>query len=137
MFAQDVQATPIRGQSVFQQINAIREANKLPALKPSQTLVQAAQAKADALANSGLFSHRNANGKGNMWDYIPSGSKYTAAGENLAKGFSTTESLSSAWVNSKAHKANILDPSFTETGIAISKGKNGQLYVVQYFGSKR
>lgn len=129
--------TPIRGQSVFQQINVERASNKLPPLRPSAELVKAAQAKADAMANSGIFSHRNEKGSGNLWSYLPITSGYKNAGENLATGFSTTEALTKAWMNSQSHKSNILAKDFTDTGIAISKGKNGQVYVVQYFGGKQ
>lgn len=130
-------ATPIRGQSVFQYVNAERTASKLPPLRPSAELVKAAQAKADAMASSGVFSHRNEKGSGNLWSYLPVKSGYVNAGENLATGFSTTEALTKAWMNSQSHKSNILAKEFTDTGIAISHGKDGRVYVVQYFGSKR
>ena len=37
-------------------------------------------------------------------------------------------------MNSAGHKANILDPSFTEIGVAIAANSKGELYYCQVFG---
>src|SRR5690606_29016623 len=47
---------------------------------------------------------------------------YSKAGENLAKNFYTAEAVNIAWMESDAHRKNILEPDFTEAGFAIASG---------------
>lgn len=42
---------------------------------------------------------------------------YSAAGENVAAGYATPADVMTGWMNSPGHRANILDPDFTEIGI--------------------
>lgn len=58
---------------------------------------------------------------------------YKAAGENLAYGFKTPEAVVKAWMGSSGHKANILDPDFTNIGIGFYKNENGRIYCSQLF----
>lgn len=129
-------ATPIRGQSVYAEVNALRAENKIPPLAPDPLLVKAAQAKADDMVKSGYFAHRSPEGK-NMWSFIGHSANIIDAGENLAKGFSDTEKLTIAWMNSPTHRANILEKDFTKTGIALATDKNGVTHVVQLFGKTK
>jgi uncharacterized protein YkwD len=51
--------------------------------------------------------------------YVPTGAGYTI-GENIAYGtgsLSTPRSIVTAWMNSPGHRANILDPSYRQTGL--------------------
>jgi uncharacterized protein YkwD len=36
-------------------------------------------------------------------------------------------------MNSEGHKANILNPDYTEIGVGIGRTKDGQLYFTQVF----
>lgn len=66
---------------------------------------------------------------------------FVKIGENLAMGdFSTSYEVVKAWMNSPAHKRNILDPQYSEIGVSISYGAmNGQEVgiMVQHFGNPR
>lgn len=42
---------------------------------------------------------------------------YRYAGENIAAGYNSPEAVVDGWMNSEGHRANILDPDFTEMGI--------------------
>lgn len=53
-------------------------------------------------------------------------------GENLAKGYPTSEETVTAWMNSPGHKANILNPNFTYIGVNVYE-YNGYYYVAQEF----
>lgn len=128
-----VHASDIRGASVFAQVNAQRAAQHQRALVPNAQLVKAAQLKADDMAKNGYFAHRSPQGKSLVTFINQVKYPYSIAGENLAQGYGSTESLVYAWMHSPTHKANILEASYTETGIAIAQGKNG-LLVVQMFG---
>lgn len=56
-----------------------------------------------------------------------------AAGENIAYGFSTNESVYKAFINSEEHRKNILRTDWIYTGISIQEDENGKKYYCQIF----
>jgi uncharacterized protein YkwD len=54
--------------------------------------------------------------------------------ENVALGYPNAETVVEGWMNSKGHRANILDRDVAETGIAIARSSAGGLYFCQVFG---
>lgn len=120
--------------------NSDREEEDLHALVPSSVLAAAAQAKADHMAEHGYFAHVSPEGIEPWHWFEVAGYDYAAAGENLAVNFSDSENVEEAWMNSPAHRANILSAKFTEIGIATAvgeyKGKK-TTFVVQMFGTPR
>lgn len=124
-------ATLLRGQNVFAASNTIRVARKLKPLAPNGALVRAAQMKADDMERRDYFAHASPEGwRAYHWVYLAKGNQ-VVVGENLAKGFSSVETLENGWMNSPTHRAILLGSDWTQTGVGISKdGK----YVVQYFG---
>jgi uncharacterized protein YkwD len=60
---------------------------------------------------------------------------YNRLGENLLVGPTTmrADSMETAWMNSPAHRANILRSSFTWAGVA-SRSSDGKVWVVVEFG---
>jgi hypothetical protein len=69
---------------------------------------------------------------------LESGYDYVYAGENLAKGFNSSQGVHNAWMASKSHRENILNANYREVGIAVVPGElNGDyvILVVQMFGS--
>lgn len=118
--------------------NDNRENEDLSTLAVNPLLVAAAQAKADDMAAKGYFAHVSPDGT-QPWFWIEqAGYSYAHAGENLAVNFSDSENVEEAWMDSPAHRANILDGRFTEIGIATAvgeyKGKK-TTFVVQMFGT--
>jgi hypothetical protein len=63
------------------------------------------------------------------------GYAYLYLGENIAYGYSTAQAVMDAWMNSPGHRANILNPNFTQIGIAIAYAPDGTPYMTQFFGS--
>lgn len=55
-------------------------------------------------------------------------------GENIAYNFLTAQAVMTAWMNSSGHRANILNPNFTEIGVAVRADASGALYFTQDFG---
>jgi len=52
---------------------------------------------------------------------------YNKAGENLAKNFSTTRGVMTAWLNSLEHRKNVLNPDYEDVGFAVVNGSmNGE-----------
>ncbi len=116
--------------------NRTRENENLGELKENSTLKEAALLKAQSMASKGYFSHIDPDGN-QPWHYLDlAGYKYQAAGENLAVNFADSSEVHKAWMNSPTHKANIVQPKFTEIGIATAdglyKGKEA-IFVVEYF----
>lgn len=133
-----IQTAPYKVGEIVKETNEARLTEGLPALATSSKLTIAAQLKANHMATNRYFGHWSPDGK-TPWDFITmAGYDYYTAGENLAIHFMETEDMVKAWLNSPTHRANLLNPSFKETGIGIaygeSDGEKGWV-VVQMFGS--
>ena len=128
---------------VIELTNAERAKAKLPLLKENSQLVDAAQDHSDDMANDDFFSHRGVDGSTLGNRIQDSGYQYLAAGENIAAGQTTAEQVVEGWMNSPGHRANILNPNFTEIGIgyAFLKNDTGSVnynhYWTQVFGTPR
>ncbi|AXT19106.1 CAP domain-containing protein [Flavobacteriaceae bacterium AU392] len=55
-----------------------------------------------------------------------------SAGENVAFGYPTAETVMTGWLNSTGHRANI-EGDFTHIGIAAIKNSQGTYYYTQLF----
>ena len=131
-------ATDINIQQLLASTNAERTASGLNSLSLNSQLSEAAARKAQDMFAKGYWAHNSPTGS-TPWDFISgSGYKYVVAGENLAKNFSNSQSVVSAWKASPTHWANIIKPSYKEIGFAVVNGKlNGEetTLVVQMFGT--
>jgi len=83
------------------------------------------------------FSHDAPDGT-RPFDWVTrEGYDYTAAGENLAVGYRSAEDVVDGWMHSPGHRANILNKSFEEIGLAVAQGTpvsgfRGPLVVAMY-----
>lgn len=118
--------------------NEARTENGFGSLTINEELTQAAQLKANDMAEKGYFAHTSPEGV-SPWYWIGlSGYQFLYAGENLAVDFSESVDVNRAWLNSPSHAANILSPQFTEIGIAIAEGAykgKSTIFVAQMFGT--
>ncbi len=129
--------------AIMQMTNAFRAENRLGAVVPSARLQTAAKAFADYLARSGAFAH-TADGRQPAERATAAGYQYCIVAENLAmhqsnRGFETVDLAQRAvegWKNSPPHRANLLQPHVTETGIGIARSgdTNPKFLTVQLFG---
>lgn len=111
----------VTGMAVFNSINAVRVEHGEHALSPDACLVAEANRRAKEIANR--FAH--------------TGKTYcnrSVSGENLAKGYKTTESVKSAWMRSPTHRENLLWKDYKRTGIGIYE-EGGTLFIVQLFSN--
>jgi hypothetical protein len=131
-------ATDIHVEQLLAATNAQRQAAGLSPVVLNAKLSQAAAAKAADMFAKNYWAHNSPTG-GTPWDFINgSGYRYTVAGENLAKNFSTSTGVVEAWMASPTHKANIVKPNYKEIGFAVVNGVlQGEetTLVVQMFGS--
>jgi hypothetical protein len=115
-------ATSIDAGEIIGLSNQQRTSRGLASLGTNAKLNQAAQAKAQDMINRSYWSHYAPDGT-SPWYFITSaGYSYNTAGENLAKDFNTSTGVVNAWMNSPAHRDNILNGGYTETGVAVLNG---------------
>ena len=125
-------------QDLLKDTNADREANGLAPLVLNPELTKAAQMKAQDMFAKDYWAHVSPDGT-TPWVWIrKSGYNYLYAGENLARGFDSSDSVLNAWMNSPEHRANLLSPNYTDIGFAVQSGMltgTDTTLVVQEFGS--
>lgn len=133
-----VHATSMSADRIIQLANEERAKQGLQQVKSNAYLTSAAHAKANDMFEKQYWDHFGPNGE-SPWDFIKgAGYKYVYAGENLGKGFTTSEGVHQAWMASPTHKENILSANYNDIGIAIVTGElQGEtlILVVQMFGS--
>lgn len=103
--------------------NKFRKENDLPALRPNEALEKAAYLKAENILDLDYWSHTSPNGK-EPWDFVDDAEyKWAEVGENLAKGFLSSNEVVEAWKESQKHRENLLNKLYREIGIAVVPGK--------------
>ena len=117
---------------VLRLVNVERSKAGLAPLKMSSELSNVARKKSQDMADKNYFDH-NSPTYGSPFDMMKQfGIKYTAAGENIAKGHNSAEAVMNGWMNSAGHKANILSSKFGTLGVGYVN-KNGTTYWTQMF----
>lgn len=123
---------------IIELTNQERKKAGVDPVNENSALGKAAALKARNMFEENYWAHFAPSGK-SPWDFIlGSGYKFTFAGENLAKNFSTSEDVVKAWMASPTHRDNLLNSKYKDIGIAVEEGiLNGQktILVVQEFGS--
>lgn len=104
-------------------------------------LTQAAHLKAADMIRYQYWAHVSPSGT-QPWEWIDlAGYQYSRAGENLARGFRTSEGVVTAWMNSPSHQANVLGVEYSEVGFAatdaVFDGRSMTLVVALYGAPKR
>lgn len=118
---------------VFKLVNSQRSANGQSSLTYSTEAAKVAQAKAEDMAANNYFSHTSPT-YGSAFDMLKAnGVSYSSAGENIAKGQTSSSSVMNAWMNSSGHRANILSSSYKSIGVGCAADSSGTLYWVQIF----
>lgn len=126
-------------------INVIRERNGVHALRWNATVAQPAQAFAQELAGRRAISHASSDGRDPKDRIFATGYFNGFAAwlvlENVDWGsnaYSTPLATALGWMNSDAHRANLLDPQAAEIGVGIAQGEldgrigNGTYYVADF-----
>lgn len=74
------------------------------------------------------MSHTDSTGTNAGLRLQAAGYSWTAWGENVAAGQADCATVTSAWLGSSAHRANIMNPVFRDIGIGMVIGANGVPY---------
>lgn len=108
---------------IFAETNRHRTDNGVGALTASPALNRAAASKLADMFAQQYFEHVSPGGRGPADLVDETGYQYLRVGENLALGnYQNDAALVQAWMDSPGHRENILDPGFTEIGIAAARG---------------
>lgn len=104
--------------------NQERAANGLPALRMDARLNNSASLKAQDMFANDYWNHVSPACVQPWHWFAVAGYNYTYAGENLAKDFDTAQGVMDGWMNSPGHRANILNPHYTDVGFAVQNGQS-------------
>lgn len=128
---------PYTAAQIIALTNAARQSHQLPPLHPDPLLTQAAQHKAAAMLAAHSWSHNTPTQT--PWEFLDAvGYRYQTAGENLARNFTNSQDVVQAWLDSPAHRSNLLNPEYTQIGVAVATGSADSatsILVVQYLAS--
>jgi uncharacterized protein YkwD len=98
-------------------------------------LERAARATAVAMALGDFFAHESALDQSSPDERISAaGYRWSNVAENLALGHTSSEMVVDGWLRSPGHCKNLMNPVFTEIGVAAVQASNGRWYWVQEFG---
>lgn len=125
-------------EEIIRATNAERAKYNLKPLAEKNILNSSAIFKASDLNTLQYFEHKSPSGKDISNLASQFGYEYVIIGENLAMGnFESEDAIVQAWMNSPGHRANILNPKYTQIGVGLILGTwqgRPAWFAVQHFG---
>ncbi len=105
----------------------------------NDTLAEASRLHAEDMARHNYLSHSGRDGSDPAQRVERAGYRYRAIGENIAGGQMKPEDAVAGWIKSPPHCANLMDPAFTEMGVAFAVDPKSDMgvYWAQAFGAPR
>lgn len=100
---------------LYVDLNDYRAKNGLESVKRNPVLDEAAEAKCGDMVAKNYWSH--SDGTKSFEHFTREKIEAKRYGENLARGFSTDEQITQAWINSQTHRENMVG-DFTDVGFA-------------------
>jgi uncharacterized protein YkwD len=114
----NIEISPQKEQEMLSMTNAEREQAGLQPLAENILVRNVAREQSRDMLIRGYFSHNSPTGQGLLDRLNGAHVNFSEAAENIALA-PTTDLANIALINSPKHKANILDPSFTQVGIGV------------------
>lgn len=115
---------------VIRLVNIERNKEGLTSLSKNVTLCEAAQTRASEIIT--VFDHTRPDGTSCFTVTDDYKIRWTAIGENIAKGQKSPQEVVEAWMNSPGHRANILNSNFNQIGVGVVQS-GGYYYWTQLF----
>lgn len=109
-------------------VNSERAAHGTRMLSDNPQVDQIARRHSDEMAADQTIYHNDDLGG----DYNRELGGYEYGGENVGMG-PDCKSIHDAFMASPGHRDNILDPDYTQLGVGVSVGRDGELYVTEDF----
>jgi uncharacterized protein YkwD len=122
--------------AIVELTNKERANEKLPPVKINLVLSKVARAHSANMAITGMFEHI-LDGKAPPDRVKAGGYRFSLCGENISRteGAFTPAEVVTGWMNSKPHKANILNGNYTEIGVGVVRTAKGEAYYTQVFAT--
>jgi uncharacterized protein YkwD len=124
--------------SVLARINELRAAGAdcggagefepAPRLDWNVRLKQAAHAHSNDMAERNYFSHVSADGRSIDQRVMAAGYAPNVYAENIAAGYASIDLVLQTWMASDTHCAQLMNPRFTEVGMACMPGNRDTTY---------
>jgi uncharacterized protein YkwD len=89
-------------------------------------LTQAADGHSRDMATRNYFSHTSLDGRTLSDRVTATGYAWSTVGENIAAGQRSVDQVMNGWMASDGHCANIMNPRFTEVGVACVNATGAQ-----------
>jgi hypothetical protein len=132
-FAQDITSTSDMERQIFEWTNQERAKVNAPPLKSNNRLVLAARLHSDEMARQKNLSHQ-LQGEPVFTERLSErGARFSAAAENVGFG-DDAETLQMGWMHSPPHRANLLNPVYTDMGVGIVRSGN-RLWATEDFAT--
>ena len=136
------------GRRVLELVNQARAAprycgnrmfNAARPVRWNNTLAESSRRHAEDMAHYNYFSHSGRDGSDPARRVERAGYRYRMTGENIAAGQMKPEDAMAAWIKSPDHCANLMNPTFSEMGVAYAVDSNSDMgvYWTQAFGAPR
>ncbi|MFH1515063.1 MAG: CAP domain-containing protein, partial [bacterium] len=109
-------------------INQERSAHGLPAVAHNLNLSNVAQLHSDDMVARNFLNHVNPDGDDFFARVTNAGIAYSGLGENISAGFYSMSTAHSSFMNSQAHRDNILRANINNVGVGISQGTSANDY---------
>jgi uncharacterized protein YkwD len=108
-------------------------------LRANALLERAAQSHAQDMAERNFLGHEATSGSMPGERAKTAGYAWSSIGENIAAGQTSAEEVVDSWLDSEGHCENLMDPGYSETGVAhaISRSSDKGTYWVQIFGKPK
>ncbi len=129
----NIQSQDALAVEVLRLVNTERTKAGLSALTLDSALSSVAKNHSVDMKNNNYFSHTNLKGQSPFDRLKNAGISYKTAGENIAMGQKTAQSVVSGWMNSEGHRANILNSGFGKMGLGTAQTPSGGYYWTQIF----
>lgn len=126
-----------RGQRLVERMNAVRAERSLPALAVDLRLVRAADVHARDMAGNGVFGHVGSHGSEPADRVTDAGYEWTFVGENVAAGLLDPVRVLGGWMDSRAHRRNVLAERATQVGVGFAEAEDSEwgTYWVAVYGA--
>ena len=133
--AADSTPAAVEGQ-IVDLVNAQRVQAGLAPLTVSTQLGQMADIQAGNMARLDIMSHDlPGTATPGLADRASAvGYTYAALGENIAFNYAGATAVMDGWMASPEHRANILNPNYTQIGVSVATDATGQPYYAEEFG---
>lgn len=118
--------------AALRMVNAFRADNGVGPLRIDERLMQVASTQSDAMADQDRLGHSVA---GSLASRVrSSGLKYSAIAENVGAGQDSFSGAMERWMQSPAHRQNLLRSNLTSIGFAGSHA-GGKIYWTEVFSA--